>query len=253
MATTGALAGGGGARSLVVKYSRRPQAPGNVHAMARRPALAGTTGEKYSPPDEATVVDLLATYLRLGFAGRSWRQQRELVVGSSIADLVLFSAGARTFRFPEPLSVAESVMLSLLRRRGSVGLDELEAACGNATAKRSLRRLGVMGLVRTTGPRVSAARRWWTSGRVLAIEAKLSRWRDALDQAIRYRSYADMAYVALPEAHVRAALRAEDEFVAAGVGLLEVNASRLRRVIEASPAAEHDWRREFVHSRLSGS
>lgn len=222
--------------------------------MKSRSTSAGSPEEKYRPSAEAAVVDLLASYLATGFAGRSWPHvQRELVVGSSIADLVLFSAGARTFRFPEPLSVAESVMLSLVRRRGHVTLNELEAACGDTGAKRSLRRLGLMGLVRHVGPRVGAARRWWSSGRVLAIEAKLSRWRDALDQAIKYRSYADLAYVALPEAHVPAALRAADQFVAAGVGLLEVTASRLRRVIDAPQAPEHDWRREFVHSRLSAS
>jgi hypothetical protein len=109
-----------------VKDSRKVEPPGNVHTMVRRSTPVDTKGEKYSPADEASVVDLLSTYLQPGFAGRTWRQQRELVVGSSIADLVLFSAGARTFRFPEPLSIAEpggtDTLLSLCtpRRGGSV-------------------------------------------------------------------------------------------------------------------------------------
>ena len=86
----------------------------------------------------------------------------------------------------------------------------------------ALQRLARQGLVTT-----SQTRRWRLlpaahsrHGEIIAVEAKLQRWRDALAQAVAYRGFADRSYVVLDGARLRsiAALRAP--FREHGIGLL---------------------------------
>lgn len=56
-------------------------------------------------------------------------------------------------------------------------------------------------------------------GNVLAFEAKLTRWRDALQQAYRNRCFAHQSYVVLPERTARLAERYPAEFSRRAVGL----------------------------------
>lgn len=59
-------------------------------------------------------------------------------------------------------------------------------------------------------------------GGIHAFEAKLYRWREALQQATRARSFADYVYVVIPHASRFAALRYRQEFVRRGVGIVTV-------------------------------
>jgi hypothetical protein len=210
----------------------------------------------FRPASEATLVDELCAQLPalLGVRAPSWGIEREVVVGGSIADVVVLLRGALS-SLPElrPLSVGESVILAVLRRDGATTTAELTRRCGlNGKTTRMLRRLDRLGLVKCTARgRVSAGRLWLNSTKILAVEAKLLRWRDALTQAISYQRYADESYVALPEAYAQPAVEGSASFRAAGIGLLVVSEYGVRRVIPAVTAQDHDWRREFVYSRLS--
>ncbi len=180
--------------------------------------------------------------------------EREVVVGDSIADVVVLLGGAEP-RLPvtKPLSVGESVILSVLRRDGATTTDELTRRCGlNGKTQRIVKRLDRLGLLKCSATgRVAVQRSWLNTTKIVAVEAKLLRWRDALAQATSYRRYADEAYVALPEAYAHPALEGAECFLAAGVGLLVVSEHGVRRVIPAGKARDHDWRREFVYSRLT--
>lgn len=57
------------------------------------------------------------------------------------------------------------------------------------------------------------------SGDVIAFEAKLSKWRTALQQAYRNLCFADMSFVILPEDSAKNAVKHIDEFSHRGVGL----------------------------------
>ncbi len=54
---------------------------------------------------------------------------------------------------------------------------------------------------------------------LLAFEAKLTDWRQAIQQAYRYRYYADSAFVLLPAKNASAALRNGRLFETFGIGL----------------------------------
>lgn len=211
-------------------------------------------------PNEAALVEQLLSHLPGGLARKSaaYTIGREVAVGRSVADLVCLIAQGRSriSCLPsDPLSVIESVILATLRSRGPTRIDLLEQRCGFArTALRdgALERLADWGLLElASGGRVVARDRWTGSFALIAIEAKLTRWRDALRQAISYRRYADRSYVALPASLAATALDAEDAFAEAGVGLLLVNGQALNVAFAAPSVSEHDWRREFVLSRLA--
>ena len=57
------------------------------------------------------------------------------------------------------------------------------------------------------------------SNELIAIEAKLSKWRIALQQAYRNRCFADKSYVLLPDNVAQIASRYEYEFDRRGVGI----------------------------------
>ena len=195
--------------------------------------------------------------LWLTSVGSRWSVQPEFAVGQSIADLVIFLHGSTRRAVAEPLTVQESVVLASLRVHGPTRIDILERRCGlDRTRLRlgALQRLSDWGLLKDgPGGRVSVGRTIAGRCRVYAIEAKLKRWRAALRQPSHYTRYADRAYVALPEATVSRNSIDLDQFKTAGVGLMRVSDQSVREVVPAVERGWHDWRREFVVSRLACS
>jgi len=73
-----------------------------------------------------------------------------------------------------------------------------------------------------------------SNGDLVAFEAKLSRWRDALNQAYRNSSFAHYSYVVLPERTLENAVTHIAEFHRRGVGLCFFGLSGLRVKIPAT-------------------
>ena len=65
------------------------------------------------------------------------------------------------------------------------------------------------------------------SGELIAFEAKLKRWKDALNQAHKNFSFAHFSYVVLPNNAVNNALRQHYEFERRGVGLCSLDESSI--------------------------
>jgi hypothetical protein len=61
-----------------------------------------------------------------------------------------------------------------------------------------------------------------TSNELIAIEAKLSKWRNAMQQAYRNRCFADKSYVLLPYNTAQLACCYEHEFNRRGVGICSI-------------------------------
>ena len=74
-------------------------------------------------------------------------------------------------------------------------------------------------------------------GSVMAIEAKMSRWAQALRQAMAYQLGADQSWVAMPLAAASRAYRQRWHFEAENVGLLAIDdRGRVRTAISAGPS-----------------
>lgn len=240
------------------------------HTIAR----ASTTAQRYnhtlpankkerkeSPYEkEAHLVEFAQHLLPQFFApeGAACFVEREVGVGRSIADLVLL---IRRPDLPWPalstISVAESVILAALRQWGPTRIDLLEIRCGferHGLRQGALKRLTKSGtLLRERGGRVTLAPEYVQGTKIVAIEAKLTKWRDALDQAVVYRRYADEAFVLLPAQNADPAMRARADFEDAGVGLLVVDGGRIVTLFDAIASTKHDWRRDYVYFRLLSS
>jgi hypothetical protein len=66
-----------------------------------------------------------------------------------------------------------------------------------------------------------------------AFEAKLKKWREALDQAYRNSSFAHYSYVVLPENVIKNVLDNRQEFERRGIGLCTVNSSGIKVLFKA--------------------
>jgi hypothetical protein len=66
---------------------------------------------------------------------------------------------------------------------------------------------------------------------VHAFETKLSKWREALEQARRNTCFAHYSYVALPAKTADNALKAKEEFHRHGVGLVALDGQQARLAI----------------------
>lgn len=78
---------------------------------------------------------------------------------------------------------------------------------------------------------------------VIAVEAKLRRWREAVSQAEAYLSFANQSYVALPELVVRDNLALRELALARRIGILAVNADGVS-ISKAAPRHQTrsaDW------------
>jgi len=72
---------------------------------------------------------------------------------------------------------------------------------------------------------------------VVAVELKVSAWREAIRQAMAYQLGADRAYVAMPLAEAHGAYRGRFAFEREGVGLIAVDDLNRVRVVLAPTAS----------------
>lgn len=70
-------------------------------------------------------------------------------------------------------------------------------------------------------------------GHVIAFEAKLTKWRDALQQAYRNTSFCEESYVVLPAGKADSAIQHQEEFIRRGVGLCVVGEEEIEFPIRA--------------------
>jgi hypothetical protein len=93
-------------------------------------------------------------------------------------------------------------------------------------------------------------------GHLMAFEAKLLDWRKALNQAHRYRYYADVSIVILPAQAARPAIENRDLFQQMGVGLWTFNPESgaiCSRIAVKAPAPLSTRKREQALLRIERS
>lgn len=159
-----------------------------------------------------------------------------LPVGLIVPDLVIVvkasRRGAARFR---KLTLFECAVLCVVieGRHPSTASEIADRLLSRQSAvDRAVAGLARQRLIRITKDKAirPVSRKVFSGYKIIAVEAKLSRWKEAIDQARSYLVFADQSFVALPETltsrnqHVRQACRE------AGVGLLAVNASGVRIV-----------------------
>ncbi|NCO39193.1 MAG: hypothetical protein COZ06_38190 [Armatimonadetes bacterium CG_4_10_14_3_um_filter_66_18] len=90
-------------------------------------------------------------------------------------------------------------------------------------------------------------------GRIIAFEAKLEKWREALNQAYRNTCFAHESYVVLPEAAAMRAARYAREFSRRAVGLCYVHDGEVTVELEADERTPlQPWLAEAAVSEVRG-
>jgi len=89
---------------------------------------------------------------------------------------------------------------------------------------------------------------------ILAFEAKLTKWRNALHQAYRNRCFASRSFVVLPPPVAKRAVRFEGEFKRRGVGLCSLGEAtnwRIEILVEALEAEPwQQWLASVAEARI---
>lgn len=125
----------------------------------------------------------------------------EVTVKQRIADLVLIHASTEPKLRRARVSYFEAAIVAFLLNRGPADVATIANELFSSAMDIELRthRLARLGLVEITGHDVRATGRHLSADvRVVAIEAKLSRWREAVEQAAAYRTFANQSYIAMP-------------------------------------------------------
>ena len=91
------------------------------------------------------------------------------------------------------------------------------------------------------------------SGEVIAFEAKLKKWRTALQQAYRNRCFADLSYVLLPAESAKIASKYLGEFALRGVGLCCISNGDLEVLFDAEQSEPlQPWLRQQAVLHVNG-
>lgn len=85
-------------------------------------------------------------------------------------------------------------------------------------------------------------------GITVAVEAKISDWKNGLVQAQRYLLFSDYSYLVLPEKNIK--LVDLDSLKAVGIGLLSVKEGEVEEVLPAQKSRECDYYLKYMHTSV---
>lgn len=92
------------------------------------------------------------------------------------------------------------------------------------------------------------------NGHVIAFEAKLTRWKQALDQAYRNRCFAHHSFVLFPKETALSAYSREAEFTRRGVGICYLENDSIVILLNPQPSEPlQPWLTEIASARASGA
>ncbi|MGA7295860.1 MAG: helix-turn-helix domain-containing protein [Terriglobales bacterium] len=166
-----------------------------------------------------------------------WVHLREPTVGNVIPDL-LFGEWSEELRpLKRNFTFIEARILALLEQRDELLESEISQLLhlSAPAAARAFKRIQGSGLVLPTRDgKISLDAGCFTRALFLtAVELKLRRWREALDQAINYLKFADRAYVVLDGDQIARDEEMIKAFRTYGVGLLMLRTDGLSEVVSA--------------------
>ena len=157
-----------------------------------------------------------------------------------------------------PYGLVDSFLAHFVASAGEIEIDSVRLQLGlttNATVQ-SLTKLQRHGLVDWVYADVVASTHAITAlmnTEIIAIEAKLTRWREALEQAASYKSFCDQSYVALDAGQIRVTETLISEFRSAGVGLLLCDGHAIRCAITAVTHSARSPQRARAALKLAAS
>ncbi len=181
--------------------------------------------------NEKALVEKLVSDLRERFG--THYIVRELRGGNNIADIVYSTEINRSnVVFDEYFNAY--YYFSDIYNNKKVNLEDVEISDGQIGKKfyHFLRELEDMGYVKIEGNYITSVKKVdAVTKNFIAVEAKISDWKSGLEQAVRYKQYANEVYVALSSEYVSKVDR--QQFRDLNIGLMSVSFGKLKIPIKA--------------------
>ncbi len=149
----------------------------------------------------------------------------EVQVGTCIPDLLIVCGDRREEMPRHKLTYFECTIVAAMMKAGLITVDEIADAtfAPREEILKRVSRLVRLGLIEHRDSQLRVASRALPNKlRVIAVEAKLTRWKDALEQARAYLSFANEAYIAMPASLIRRNVSALSGCADSGVGVIAV-------------------------------
>lgn len=163
--------------------------------------------------------------------------RREMSVGGCIPDLVsvYFKQDPTSQNWPHKWSYKHSFIIWLIKKRKNPTLQEIASYSYELPEKLLpiLNELLANGLIKKLDDgsfQVSKQIRK-LNAEVVAVEAKLRKWRDALSQAIRYKAFANIVFVAMDAIAIPRSLDVIQEFKVQQVGLCAISRGSIEWIV----------------------
>ena len=158
---------------------------------------------------------------------------RELRGGNNIADVVYTTDINRdNIVFDEYFNAY--YYFNIIYNRKKICIDETEILDSKVTKKfyRFLRELEELGYVKIEGNYITSVKKIdAVTKNFIAVEAKISDWKAGLEQAIRYKQYANEVYVAISSQYID---KVDKElFKKMNIGLMSVSDGKLKIPVKA--------------------
>lgn len=158
---------------------------------------------------------------------------RELRGGNNIADVVYTTDIDRdNIVFDEYFNAY--YYFNIIYNRKKICIDETEILDSKVTKKfyRFLRELEELGYVKIEGNYITSVKKIdAVTKNFIAVEAKISDWKAGLEQAIRYKQYANEVYVAISSQYID---KVDKElFKKMNIGLMSVSDGKLKIPVKA--------------------
>jgi hypothetical protein len=176
------------------------------------------------------------------------------VVGHVIPDLLLahWQPGASCYR--GTITHLEALVLSHIEGGRSMSVEGLlkNVFLPRPKAQKIFSRLERMGLIGSVDRKNFSLRETASTENVeiIAIELKLSRWREALKQGKAYQDFADRSYVVIDATQISFSESIFAEFEAANVGLLLHDGKSLRSFIRCQSRSAQSAQRFLAAQKL---
>lgn len=172
------------------------------------------------------MVEMFAKFLRQGGLSKEVNIAAEVETGYGIADLVLYSLDdkhqikiSNFSKIPQRFAVLLSKTLNF----NKFTLETFSAYTGanEQSSKRILNNLVGLGVAKKIEENSFEIFKYGKSpvSKIISIEAKLSNWKRALDQAYRYKEFSHQSWVLLDHSKIDGALKNIERFQNAGIGL----------------------------------
>lgn len=157
-------------------------------------------------------------------SSRGFEILREVNLGYGIADLVIAKYNTINIKRKEVLERPAIKIYNIVNLSPGIKIDDVQDSTriSKYSLRKALASLVNEGLVIVNGNEIFRVNDYAEVVQsAIAIEAKLKDWRRALKQAYRYKWFAEISFVCLPESYIKSALTNLDEFKRYKVGLVQ--------------------------------